>query len=96
METLVNPASVAPPMGPDHPLSSRVEAALDSIRDYLRADGGDVRLVNITPENIVQLELLGACTTCSMSPMTMRAGIEQAIRRAIPEVHDVVTVNETN
>jgi Fe-S cluster biogenesis protein NfuA len=76
-----------------HPLAQRVEAALDSIREYLRADGGDVRLAGITPQLTVQLELLGACTTCSMSPMTMRAGIEQAIRRAVPEVAEVVTVD---
>jgi Fe-S cluster biogenesis protein NfuA len=77
----------------NHPLAARVEAALDSIREYLRADGGDVRLHAITPEGAVELELLGACVTCSMSPMTMKAGIEQAVLRAVPEVTAVRTVN---
>lgn len=77
----------------EHPFAARIEAALDSIRDYLKADGGDVRLHAITPQGGVELELLGACVTCSMSPMTMKAGIEQAILRAVPEVTAVTTVN---
>jgi len=76
-----------------HPLTPTIEQALDSVRDYLRADGGDVRLVTITDDLEVELELMGTCVTCSMSDMTMKAGIEQAIRRAAPDVKDVRTVN---
>jgi len=71
----------------------QIEDALDSIRGYLQADGGDVRLHRITEDLVVELELLGACTSCNMSEMTMKAGIEQAIRRAAPEVQAVRTVN---
>lgn len=73
-------------------LSERVERALDSIRGYLRTDGGDVRVRDITAEGVVELELLGACSTCSMSEMTMKAGVEQAILRSVPEITSVRTV----
>jgi len=74
-------------------LGQKVEQALDSIRPYLQEDGGDVRLINITPEGVVQLELTGACGDCSMSHMTMKAGIEQAILKAAPEIVRVEAVN---
>lgn len=73
-------------------LLSRVETALESIRPYLHADGGDVRIVAITPENIVQLELQGNCSSCSMSVMTLKAGVEEAIRKAVPEIKGVVAI----
>lgn len=74
-------------------LKAKVEQALDSIRPYLRTDGGDVRLHAILPDGSVELELLGACETCSMSPMTMKAGIEEAIKRIAPEVPSVSAIN---
>ena len=67
-------------------LLEKVELALEGIRPYLITDGGDVRILDITPENVVKLELLGACGTCPMSSMTLRAGVEESIRRAVPEV----------
>jgi Fe-S cluster biogenesis protein NfuA len=76
-------------------LSDRVEAALDQLRPYLMADGGSVRLLDITDEMVVELELLGACGTCPMSTMTLRAGIEQALRRSVPEITRVEAVNAT-
>lgn len=76
-----------------HSLQDAVEQALDSIRPYLMADGGSVRLVDITDDMVVELELLGACGTCPMSSMTLRAGIEQTIKRAVPEVSRVEAVN---
>ena len=57
------------------------------------ADGGDVKLLDIDENNIVQLELLGACGSCPMSPMTMKAGVEEAIKRIAPEVNGVNAVN---
>lgn len=66
-------------------LQARVEAALDSIRDYIKMDGGDVRVATIA-DGVVHIELLGNCTHCSMSDMTMKAGVEQAILRAVPEI----------
>ena len=76
----------------DPELRQRIEETLDSIRPYLMADGGSVRLQDVTDDMVVQLELLGACGTCPMSMMTLRAGIEQAIRRAVPEITRVEAV----
>ncbi len=74
-------------------LTKRVEDALEQIRPYLQADGGNVSLVEITDENIVKLELLGACKSCSMSMMTLKAGIEETIKRAVPEIISVEAIN---
>lgn len=77
-------------------LLQKVESALDSIRPYLEADGGNVSVEEITPENIVKLKLLGACGSCPMSIMTLKAGIEQAIKKAVPEIEGVEAVNLTD
>ena len=82
----------APPNPTDPAFLARIEETLDSIRPYLMADGGSVRLRTVTAEMVVELELLGACGTCPMSMMTLRAGIEQAIKRAVPEVSRVEAV----
>jgi Fe-S cluster biogenesis protein NfuA len=74
-------------------LFDRVEKALDSIRPYLKSDGGDVKLLEVTPDNDVKLELLGNCSSCAMSAMTLRAGVEEAIRKMAPEIKAVVAVN---
>lgn len=77
-------------------LLQRVESALDSIRPYLEADGGNVSVEEITPENIVKVRLLGACGSCPMSVMTMKAGIEQAIQRSVPEIAGIEAVKLTD
>ncbi len=77
----------------DPAMLQRIETTLDSIRPYLMADGGSVRLRGVTDEMVVELELLGACGTCPMSMMTLRAGIEQAIKRSVPEVSRVEAVS---
>ena len=77
-------------------LLPRVERALDGIRPYLEADGGNVKILEITEERVVRLELLGACGSCPMSAMTLRAGVEDAIRRAVPEVSAVEATNLTS
>ena len=76
-------------------LEQRVLQALDVIRPYLEADGGDVRLIEITDGNIVLLELLGACGTCPMSIMTLKAGVQEAIKRFVPEIKEVQAINLT-
>jgi Fe-S cluster biogenesis protein NfuA len=76
-------------------LLQRVEQALDSIRPYLKTDGGDVKVLEITEDFVVNLELVGACGTCPMSAMTFKGGIEQAIMRAVPEIKGVSAVNLT-
>ncbi|HEY0057448.1 MAG TPA: NifU family protein [Pedobacter sp.] len=77
-------------------LLQKVETALDTIRPYLEADGGNVSVEEITSDNIVKLKLLGACGSCPMSIMTLKAGIEQAIKRAVPEIEGVEAVNLTD
>lgn len=67
-------------------LIKRVENSLDTIRPYLKADGGDIEVLDITEEHVVKLKLLGNCETCPMSYMTMKAGVEEAIKKAVPEV----------
>lgn len=74
-------------------LHKRIEEALDSIRPYLEADGGNVEVVEITEDQTLKIALKGACKTCNMSQMTMKAGIEETIRRAVPEIKSVVSVN---
>ncbi|MCE9540842.1 MAG: NifU family protein [Bacteroidetes bacterium] len=77
-------------------LTAKVEGALEQMRPYLKADGGNVSLIEITADKIVKLELLGACKSCSMSAMTLKAGIEEAIKRAAPEIRGVEAVNLGN
>ncbi len=74
-------------------LISRVETAIDTIRPYLEADGGNVQVLDITDQGIVELEMLGACGTCPMSAMTLKAGVEDAIMRLVPEISGVKAIN---
>ncbi|MBP8823723.1 MAG: NifU family protein [Flavobacteriales bacterium] len=70
----------------------RINQALTEIRPFLEADGGDISLEEVTKDGIVRVRLHGACSTCSMVAMTMKAGVEEAIKRAAPEVVKVVAV----
>jgi Fe-S cluster biogenesis protein NfuA len=74
-------------------LYRKVEDALNTIRPYLEADGGDVEIIEITANQILRIELKGACKTCNMSHMTMKSGIEETIRRAVPEIKEIISVN---
>lgn len=74
-------------------LVQKVENAIDQIRPYLQADGGNIRFVKLTEDNTVWVELLGACGSCPMSTMTLKAGVEQAIKKAIPEIKSVEKIN---
>ena len=74
-------------------LIGRVKEALESIRPFLQMDGNDVELVNIDSEKNANIKLMGNCVSCSMSAMTMKAGIEGAIRKAVPEINKVIAVN---
>ena len=69
---------------------------MDSIRPYLEADGGNVSIEEITPEGVVKLKLLGSCGSCPMSIMTLKAGIEQAIKKAVPEITAIEAINLTD
>ncbi len=70
-----------------------IEAALNKVRPYLEADGGNVKLLDVSPDLDVTLELEGACVSCPMSTMTMKAGIEDTIRKAVPNVRNITAVN---
>lgn len=74
-------------------LARKIESSLDSIRPYLKADGGDVKINSISEDNVVQLEFVGACGNCSMSTMTFKAGVEAAIKRDVPEIKSIEVIN---
>jgi Fe-S cluster biogenesis protein NfuA len=74
-------------------LTQRIETSLDTIRPYLEADGGNVRINQVTDDNIVKLEFVGACGNCPMSTMTFKAGVEEAIRKAVPEIKSIEVIN---
>lgn len=76
-------------------LVERVEKALNNIRPYLEADGGDVKVLEVDKEMNVVLELMGNCGSCPMSTMTLKAGVEEAIKREVPEIKSVHAVNIT-
>lgn len=75
-------------------LFQRVNEALNSIRPYLEADGGGIELKEVNSEMTAIVELKGACTSCNKSHMTMKAGVEAAIKSAVPEIKTVVAVAE--
>lgn len=71
----------------------RIESALADLRPFLEADGGNITLEEVTADGIARVRLHGACTSCAMSPMTMKAGVEDAIKRAVPHIKAVEAVN---
>ena len=73
-------------------MKEKVQAAIEKIRPMLKADGGDVELVDVSEEGIVQVRLQGACAGCPMSQMTLKNGIERVIRQEVPEVKSVESV----
>ena len=74
-------------------LNIKVEAALDKIRPYLVMDGGNVRVLEITKEKKLILEFMGNCGSCPMSTMTFKAGVEEAIKKSVPEIGHIEVVN---
>ena len=76
----------------DEKVLNKIKSAIDSVRPYLIADGGDVELVEVTEELIVKVKLVGACHGCPFSMQTLRAGIEQAIRNEVPDIKELISV----
>ena len=70
----------------------KVNQAIDQLRPFLHEDGGDMEFVELTEDAIVRVKLLGSCSDCSMSHMTMRAGLEEALKMAAPEVNSVEAI----
>lgn len=71
----------------------KVLKALDQLRPFLEADGGDMELVEIKDDATVVVRLLGACSDCSMSMMTLKAGLEEQVMKMAPEVKAVIAIN---
>jgi len=74
-------------------LENKVKNVIDQIRPYLQADGGDIRFLELTDENVVNVELQGSCGSCPFSRMTLKNGVEEAVKRALPEIQSVEAVN---
>ncbi len=73
-------------------LMTRLEDALNTVRPHLAVDGGNVEIVEVTEDMTLRIRWQGACVGCSMSPMTMRAGIEYAVKQQVPEIIAVEAV----
>jgi len=74
-------------------ITIKVENVINQIRPYLQQDGGDIEFVEITDDNVVNVRLLGACGSCPHSTMTLKNGVETAMKKAIPQVKSVEAVN---
>ena len=73
-------------------MKEQVQKALDKVRPGLQADGGDVELIDVSPEGLVKVKLTGACHGCPMSQMTLKMGIEKILKQQVPSVREVVSV----
>jgi Fe-S cluster biogenesis protein NfuA len=73
-------------------LEEQVKVALDNVRPSLQADGGDVEFVSLSDDGIVQVKLTGACGDCAMAQMTLKMGIENYLKKTVPEVTSVVGI----
>ncbi|TNE55044.1 MAG: NifU family protein [Bacteroidetes bacterium] len=74
-------------------LSVKINETLERLRPFLHADGGDMELVEISDDGIAKVKLLGACSDCSMSMMTLKAGLEEAVIKECPEIKAVEAIN---
>lgn len=74
-------------------LEQKVENVIDQVRPYLQQDGGDINFVELTEDNIVNVELTGACGSCPYSTMTLKNGVEATLKKILPEIKEVVAVN---
>ena len=76
----------------DKKIIDKIEKALTKIRPFLNEDGGDISLVEVTHDMVVKVELTGACSSCNVSMMTLKNGVEVAVKNAVPEVKEVIDV----
>ncbi|MBW6490139.1 MAG: NifU family protein [Lentimicrobium sp.] len=74
-------------------LTVKVKNIIDQIRPYLQADGGDISFVELTEDKVVNVELQGACGSCPYSRMTLKNGVEEAVKKALPEIKSVEALN---
>ena len=78
----------------DSELTERIKIALAEIRPYLESDGGDISLIDVTPDMVVRVKLHGACQSCSVNQMTLTSGVEQTIKKYAPEVQSVQNIDD--
>ena len=76
----------------DEKILNKIDRALDEIRPYLEADGGDINLVEVTDDFVVKVKLMGACGSCNISMQTLKNGVEIVVKRAVPEVKEVIEI----
>ena len=74
-------------------LKINVEKALDEIRPFLQSDGGDINLLSIDDDKLVKVQLVGACTSCSVNQMTLKSGVEMTIKKYAPQIERVINVD---
>ncbi|MCT4589608.1 MAG: NifU family protein [Carboxylicivirga sp.] len=74
-------------------LMQQVEAALEEIRPYLKGDGGDISLIEITDDNIVKVKLEGSCDGCPLSMQTLKGGVEMVVKKSVPQITEVIAVD---
>jgi Fe-S cluster biogenesis protein NfuA len=73
----------------------KINSALEQIRPFLNDDGGDIEFIELTDDMVVKVKFLGACKSCNMSPSTLKGGVEEAIKRVVPEIQSVIAVEES-
>ncbi len=73
-------------------LTAKVEGALAEIRPFLQNDGGDITLISIEDDKIVNVQLLGACVGCSVNQMTLKLGVEMTIKKHVPQIEKVISL----
>jgi len=74
-------------------LEQKVQNIIEQVRPYLQQDGGDIKFINITDDLVVNVELQGACGACPYSTMTLKNGVESAVKKALPEIKSVEAIN---
>ena len=77
----------------DKTILDKIETALQEIRPFLQDDGGDIDFIELTDQWVVKVKLVGACSSCNISMMTLKNGVEVAIKRAVPKVKDVIEIS---
>ncbi len=80
-------------MNENKELEQKVLNIIDQVRPYLQQDGGDIKFVNITDDLVVNVELMGACGACPYSTMTLKNGVETAVKKALPQIKSVEAIN---
>ena len=77
----------------DEKVLNKIKKALDEIRPFLEADGGDINFIELTDNWVVKVKLIGACSSCNISMMTLKNGVEMAVKGAVPEVKEVIEIS---